>query len=79
MKLSRNIINKCLFVGICSAVLVVVVVYGLMDFNSADERDDATVAKTQNSCSRCRLCAIIHNMKNDVIERKEIKRSGIIS
>jgi hypothetical protein len=48
MKLSRNIINKCLFVGICSAVLVVVAVYSLMDFNSADERDDATVAKTQN-------------------------------
>ena len=48
MKLSRNIINKCWFVGICSAVLVVVAVYSLMDFNSADERDDATVAKTQN-------------------------------
>jgi len=48
MKLSRNIINKSWFVGICSAVLVVVAVYSLMDFNSADERDDATVAKTQN-------------------------------
>lgn len=48
MKLSRNIINKCWFVGICSAVLVGVAVYSLMDFNSADERDDATVAKTQN-------------------------------
>ncbi len=48
MKLSRNIINKCWFVGICSAVLVVVTAYSLMDFNSADERGDATVAKTQN-------------------------------
>lgn len=48
MKLSRNIINKCWFVGICSAVLVGVAVYSLMDFNSADERDDATVAETQN-------------------------------
>ena len=48
MKLSRNIINKCWFVGICSAVLVGVAVYSLMDFNSADEKDDATVAKTQN-------------------------------
>ncbi len=36
MKLSRNIINKCWFVGICSAVLVGVAVYSLMDFNSAD-------------------------------------------
>jgi hypothetical protein len=70
MKLSRNIINKCWFVGICSAVLVVVAVYSLMDFNSADERDDATVAKTQNE----RLAPPVINRKTpNALRRKMLQ------
>ena len=74
MKLSRNIINKCWFVGICSAVLVGVAVYSLMDFNSADERDDATVAKTHNE----RLVPPVINRKTpNALRRKMLEATTV--
>ena len=75
MKLSRNIINKCWFVGICSAVLVVVAVYSLMDFNSADERDDATVAKTQNE----RLAPPVINRKTPSSQRRKMLQAPTLA
>lgn len=75
MKLSRNIINKCWFVGICSAVLVVVAVYSLMDFNSADERDDATVAKTQNE----RLAQPVINRKTPSSLRRKMLQAPTLA
>lgn len=75
MKLSRNIINKCWFVGICSAVLVVVAIYSLMDFNSADERDGATVAKTQNE----RLAPPVINRKTPSSLRRKMLQAHTLA
>ena len=41
-------IYKCWLVGICLAVLVVVVAYSLIDFSSTDEGDDVPDAQAQN-------------------------------
>ena len=66
--------NKRLYVYASLVALVVVAAYSLMDFNSADERGDATVTKTQNE----RLAPPVINRKTpNVLRRKMLEATTV--
>ena len=67
--------NKRLHVYASLVALVVVAAYSLMDFNSADERDGATVAKTQNE----RLAPPVINRKTPSSLRRKMLQAPTVA
>lgn len=67
--------NKRLHVYASLVALVVVAAYSLMDFNSADERGDATVAKTQNE----RLAPPVINRKTPSSQRRKMLQAPTLA